>query len=93
MERRKLLQALTALPAMVIAGKDGNPVGVKYETTPDKRYVVFLNARMVDVTDFCAPPSESCPAAHTLPPGTVVHCVYVSKDESMDEIIRIYEVG
>jgi hypothetical protein len=89
MERRKLLQALTALPAMVIAGKDGKRVGMQYEIIkPDKkykRYVVFVNATMVDIEDFCRETS--------LPPGTLIHPVYPSSDESMDDCIRIFEVS
>lgn len=89
MERRKLLQSIAALPAMVIAGKNGEQVGVKYETSLDKKYVVFINVRHVDLEQFCHPAPGS---TEVLPQGTPVHAVYVGPDQSMDDLIRIYEV-
>ena len=85
MERRKLLQALTALPAVLIHGKNGNPVGLMHEIKPDKKYVVFVNAAVVVVDEFCLN-NEAIPA------GTVIHPVYIYNSDSMDEIIRIYEI-
>lgn len=90
MERRKLLQALTAIPAIVISGKNGEQVGVKYETKTDKRYVVFVNIRQVDIETFCRLPDPGM--IPVLPPGTPVHAVYVSDGESMDDLIRLYEI-
>jgi hypothetical protein len=85
MERRKLLQALTAIPVM-LAGKQ---VGVAYETKPDKRYVVFINAHMVEVDSFCQGQDDPIPA---LPEGTRIHAVLPNSYQEMDDICRIYEV-
>lgn len=86
MERRKLIQSLAALPVMFM----GKQVGVKYETKPDKKYVVFLNCALVDIDSFCAVPLGEGP--DILPPGTPVHAVHVGSNETMDDIIRIYEI-
>jgi len=90
MERRKLLQALTALPAMMIYQKDGEQIGTYHETKPDKNYVVFLNGFLVDVEEFCMP--SEYPGPQAIPPGTRIHVIYPNSDQSMDEAIRIYEV-
>jgi hypothetical protein len=85
MERRKLLQSLAALPAMVVAGKNGESVGVKYEVKPDKKYMIFLNPALIDVDTFCETPTP-------LPAGTPVYITMLHGDDTMDDAIRIYEI-
>jgi hypothetical protein len=83
MERRNLLQALAALPAAIVH-LGGKEAGRAYGIDPSKKYVVFVDPSVVDIDAFC----HEC---HAFPPGTPVHCV--AAPGSLDEAIRIYEVG
>jgi hypothetical protein len=83
MERRKLLQALTALPAMAIAGKSRSDA-VAYEIAPNKKYIVFINPLTIDVETFC----NDRALGEILGPAPV-YCVL---DGDMENAIRIYEV-
>jgi hypothetical protein len=84
MERRKLLQALTALPILTVKE------GVKaIEVKPKKRYIAFVDGMMIDIEKFCSQPwPESF--------GDIemdVHAVYRNSNQSLDDAIRIYEVN
>lgn len=82
MERRKLLQALSALPATILhfAGKE---VGRSYAIESSKKYLVFVDPSTVDLDAF----SQYCDC---FPKGTPIHCVAVPG--SLDDAIRIYEI-
>ena len=81
MERRKLLQALIAIPASIIT-KQGKDVGRLYKIEQDSKYIVFLNPHNVSLESFCI-------NTKVLPPDTPVICV---SDGDMDNAIRIYRV-
>ena len=83
MERRKLLKSLAAVPAALIGA---GQVGRKYEIKPEKKYVVFLNGLLVHPEQFLDQRHGSIPA------GTPIYTVYPTNGESMDELVRIYEV-
>jgi len=81
MERRELLRALIALPAAAVVHNE-KTVGLSYEVEQKSKYVVLLNAVIMDVDEFC----DHCDA---FPAGTPVHVV---KDGDMDNAIRIFKV-
>jgi hypothetical protein len=68
----------------MISGKDGDRIGVKYEVSKEKKYIVFLNVEMVDMEEFCI-------HGNALPGGTMVYGVS-PRNSSIDEAIRIYEI-
>ena len=79
--RRELLKALPALIGTPLMVK-GQEVGKAFKIEPDAKYVVFINAGLIDPNDFCE-------QATGLPEGTAVHSVVPS--DGMDEVIRIYK--
>lgn len=81
MERRKLLQALTAIPATAVLF-GGKEVGRSYPIEGSKKYVIFVDPSVVDIAAFC----HEC---HEFPPGTAVHCVQAG---GLDDAIRIFEI-
>lgn len=85
MERRKLLQALVALPAAVVT-LDGKDVGRSYEIDPKARYLILLNPASIDIDDFCSNQGQS----RVFPAGTSVEVV---RDSDMDNAIRIFKVS
>lgn len=86
MNRRELLKAIPAISAtpLFIQGKE---VGKAVEVNPEKAYLIFLNGDLVD-------PAEWCQMDHPRAlRGTPVYAVFPdSRNGTMDEIIRIYEV-
>jgi hypothetical protein len=85
MNRRELIKAILPIVAIPVMAK-GEEVGKKFKIKPDAKYVVFVNADKVDPEDFCRTPGSG------LPEGTPVTPVYLASHESMDDVIRIYEV-
>jgi hypothetical protein len=55
------------------------------KTDPNSKYVVFVNANKVDIESFCR-------QNQALPPGTIVYPVAIQYGDTMDDVIRIYEV-
>lgn len=84
MERRKLLQALTAIPASNIFKWGDKEAGRGYKIDSTKKYVVFVDPSVIDVEMFVT-------GCHAFPPGTTVHCVAVPG--SLDDAVRIFEIG
>jgi hypothetical protein len=85
MERRKLLSAIAALPAIIVSHK-GKEVGQAFKVDSNAKYLVFLNAAVVDET-FCDPGDAVPP----FPEGTPIYFVHPNID--MDQIARIYKIS
>jgi hypothetical protein len=83
LDRRNLLKALPALIAapVVIGGKE---VGKSFKVEDDGKYVVFVNAALVDVFEFASMEGIG------LPVGTPIYAVNPGP-QGMDEVIRIYK--
>lgn len=88
MNRRELLKPLAAIVATPLLIK-GEVVGRAIPIDSNKRYIVFVNADLIDASDLCESMSgPQCP--FTQP--TAVYPVLVPRDMSLDDAIRIYEV-
>ena len=85
MNRRQLLKPLAALAAIPVLFK-GKAVGQAFAIDPAKKYIIFANYNMVDMKGLCDTPGP-------FPGGTPVHAVIVPPDGTLDDAIRIYEVG
>lgn len=82
MKRRKLLQGISALAAAPIMLR-GQDVGQAFEL-PNSRYVVFLNANLIDVEEF----ANTC---KSFPGDTPVFPVYPGPGD-IDEVVRIFKL-
>ena len=88
MDRRELLKAILPVAAAPVMVK-GQEVGKAFKLDPNARYEVFINGHLVDWESFCkGMPNDQ----RGLPPYTPVHIVYPHGDQTMDDVIRIYEV-
>ena len=90
--RRELLRCLTPVlltPWVLDKAGKAEEIARVVEVKHLGRYLVFLNAAKMDVEQFCQAPLG---VKHPLPPGTPVHPVYLRPGESMDDVVRIYEL-
>ena len=81
MNRRELLKALPAIPVLI----KGEAIGQAFAIDPAKKYIIFANYDMVDIQGL----AEN---GGPFPAGTPIHPVIVG-DGTIDDAIRIYEVG
>lgn len=87
MNRRELVKALPAICATPLFIK-GKEVGKVLALHSEKSYVIFLNGHLVDIEEWV---HMDHPRALS---GTPVYAVFPDgRNGTMDEIIRIYEVG
>jgi hypothetical protein len=63
----------------------GDEVGRAFKVDPNCKYIVFVNENKVDMGSFCR-------EDRSLLPNTVIYGVHMSRDDTMDDVIRIYEV-
>ncbi len=66
--------------SLILCGQDSGRI---LKLDPDGKYLIFVNADLVNIEELCK--SES------LPPETTVYACYLKNTETLDDVVRVMQ--